>query len=363
MAGLTDVAHTIERRLREIQAQLNGYEQLARERDRLQRALHELRSDDGARPGRAPATPQAAGRASSRRRRGGRRARHGTNVQAITGYVSDHPGATAAEIATATGIDRATVYSATSRLAASGRLRRISRGERQVGYQPGGDDDAKRPATPEPPPPEASGAPDADGSPAKRGQGPNDDTPPVPVDATRPAAKRSRTVAPSARRTAKRAATGARAPAGGQKRATDGGRGKGGRRGAGARGRAPRGANRTAVLEVIGERPGVSARELAAASGVGGGTLYALLRTLAERGEIDKQQLPSGYAGYTLAATPTTTDPSAAADTPPRPRPRHAASSRRAVPTRRPRRNTKRSNRSARAQTPAGGPEHLTDTK
>ena len=363
MAGLTDVAHTIEQRLREIEAQLNGYEELARERDRLQRALHELRSDDAARRGPAPATPQAAGRASSRRRRGGRRARHGTNVEAITGYVSAHPGATAAEIATATGIDRGTVYSATSRLAANGRLRRISRGERQVGYQSDGDDAAERAAVPEPQPPETSGAPEADGSPAEREQGRDDDTPRVPVDAATPAAQRSRTVAPSARRTPKRAATGARAPAGGQKRATDRARGKGGRRGAAARGRAPRGANRTAVLEVIGERPGVSARELAAASGVGGGTLYALLRTLAERGEIEKHQLPSGYAGYTLAATPTTTDPSAAADTPrdsvhdtaPAPAAHSGRDDHDATPS--------ATNRSARAQTPAGGPDHLTETK
>jgi DNA-binding MarR family transcriptional regulator len=356
------VAETIERRLREIEAQLDGYEELARERDRLRRALHELRSDDGARPGRASATPPAAGRASSRRRRGGRRARRGANVEAITGYVSAHPGATAAEIAAATGIDRGTVYSATSRLAATGRLRRISRGERQVGYQPGGDDGAGRAAVPEPQPPEARGAPDADGSRAGRGPG-HDTTPRVPVDATRPAAKRSRTVAPSARRTPKRAATGARAPAGGQKRATDSARGKGGRRGASARGRAPRGANRTAVLEVIGERPGVSARELATASGVGGGTLYALLRTLAERGEIDKEQLPSGYAGYTLAATPATTDPSAAANTPrdgahdttPAAAAHPGTDDHDATPS--------ATNRSARAQTPAGGPHHLTETK
>jgi hypothetical protein len=363
VAGLTDVAETIERRLREIEAQLDGYEELARERDRLRRALHELRSDDGARPGRASATPPAAGRASSLRRRGGRRARRGANVEAITGYVSAHPGATAAEIAAATGIDRGIVYSATSRLAASGRLRRLSRGKRQVGYQPGGDDGAGRSAVPEPQPPEGSGAPEADGSRAGRKLGGDDDTPRVPVDATRPAAKRSRTVAPSARRTPKRAATGPRAPAGGQKHAPDGGRGKGGRRGASARGRAARGANRTAVLQVIGERPGVSARELAAASGVGGGTLYALLRTLAERGEIDKQQLPSGYAGYTRAATPTTTDPSAAADTrrdsvhdtAPAAAAHPGKDDHDAAPS--------ATNRSARAQTPASAPDHLTETK
>jgi hypothetical protein len=69
------------------------------------------------------------------------------------------------------------------------------------------------------------------------------------------------------------------------------------------------------VLGVIGERPGVSARELAASSGVTGGTLYALLRTLAERGEIDKQELPSGHTGYTLAASSTTAAVSRARDT------------------------------------------------
>jgi hypothetical protein len=70
------------------------------------------------------------------------------------------------------------------------------------------------------------------------------------------------------------------------------------------------------VLEVIGERPGVSARELAAASRVGGGTLYALLRTLAERGEIEKQQLPSGHTGYALTNPATTAAPSGAPETP-----------------------------------------------
>jgi IclR helix-turn-helix domain len=89
------------------------------------------------------------------------------------------------------------------------------------------------------------------------------------------------------------------------------------RRGAAARARAPRGANRAAVLGVIGERPGVSARELAAASGVGRGTLYALLRTLTQRGEIETQQLPSGHTGYTLAATATTAAPPPAPSTQP----------------------------------------------
>ena len=67
------------------------------------------------------------------------------------------------------------------------------------------------------------------------------------------------------------------------------------------RARAPRGANREAVLAVVRERPGVTASELAAASGVTGGTLYALLRRLADQGELAKRELPGGQTGYALA--------------------------------------------------------------
>jgi hypothetical protein len=311
VAGSTDVAQTIERRLREIEAQLRSYEELARERDRLQRALRELVIDDGERPGRASAKTSAAGRASAGRRRGARRARRGSNVEAITGFVTANPGATAAEIAIGTGIRRGVVYSATSRLAGSGRLRRVAQGDRQVGYELGVDE-AGGAAAPEPF--EAAGpAPRAVASRATGGPSAGGEIPRVPVGAARPAAKRARTatptVAPNSRGEAKRPATGARPPAGGQPGAKRGGRAATGRRSAAARGRAPRGANRAAVLAVIGERPGVSARELAASSGVGGGTLYALLRTLTQGGEISKQRLPSGHTGYTAATAATTAAP------------------------------------------------------
>src|SRR4051812_11560258 len=55
--------------------------------------------------------------------------------------------------------------------------------------------------------------------------------------------------------------------------------------------RAARGANRAAVLGVLAERPGVSGSELTAASGVARPVLYALLKTLEERGEVAKEQL------------------------------------------------------------------------
>ena len=68
------------------------------------------------------------------------------------------------------------------------------------------------------------------------------------------------------------------------------------------RARAPRGANREAVLAVVRDRPGVTTSELAAASGVSGGTLYALLRRLTDQGELAKRELPGGQTGYALAS-------------------------------------------------------------
>ena len=61
--------------------------------------------------------------------------------------------------------------------------------------------------------------------------------------------------------------------------------------------RAPRGANRTAVLGVLAERSGVSASELSSAAGVARPVLYALLKTLEERGEVAKEQLPGRLDG------------------------------------------------------------------
>ena len=137
MAASVDIVQAIEARLGEIESQLGGYDELVRERDRLRRALHELNGHDEPSP-RAAATPARGNsrRSSARRRRSGRRAQRGSNVAAITGYVAAHPGATAAEIAEGTGIARSVVYSATSRLASAGRLRRAPRGGRQVGYEP-----------------------------------------------------------------------------------------------------------------------------------------------------------------------------------------------------------------------------------
>jgi DNA-binding MarR family transcriptional regulator len=54
------------------------------------------------------------------------------------------------------------------------------------------------------------------------------------------------------------------------------------------------------VLRAVADRPGASAGELATASGVAKPVLYNLLRRLSERGELVKQELPGGGAGYAL---------------------------------------------------------------
>jgi DNA-binding transcriptional ArsR family regulator len=68
--------------------------------------------------------------------------------------------------------------------------------------------------------------------------------------------------------------------------------------------RAPRGANRAAVLRAVTERPGASAGELAAASGVSRPVVYNLLKSLTERGELVRRELPRGVAGYAPAPEP-----------------------------------------------------------
>ena len=114
-----EVAQFIERRLREIEEQLKPYEELEREQRRLQQALGALRTDQPPAPARS-------------------RAARGSNLAAILAYVAVTPGSTAAEIAEATGISRSVIYSATSRLAAAGRLRREAKPDGSVAYHPAG---------------------------------------------------------------------------------------------------------------------------------------------------------------------------------------------------------------------------------
>jgi len=69
------------------------------------------------------------------------------------------------------------------------------------------------------------------------------------------------------------------------------------------------------VLAVVRERPGVTASELAAASGVTGGTLYSLLARLTAQGELAKRDLPGGQTGYALGNSDTHVTAAAGGDT------------------------------------------------
>ena len=134
------VEQLIEHRLQEIEEQLRPFAELEEERRRLRDALGVLRGADAAGVEIASAAPTKTSPTRQRRRRSsrGRRAPRGSNLSAILEYVAANPGATAGEIATATGISRGVVYSATSRLSSSGKLMRRQKPDGQVGYHPGG---------------------------------------------------------------------------------------------------------------------------------------------------------------------------------------------------------------------------------
>jgi DNA-binding transcriptional ArsR family regulator len=62
--------------------------------------------------------------------------------------------------------------------------------------------------------------------------------------------------------------------------------------------RAARGANRDAVLAVVRERPGVSAGEIAQATGIARSTVAATLARLVDAEAIERTRLPGGGVGF-----------------------------------------------------------------
>jgi hypothetical protein len=62
--------------------------------------------------------------------------------------------------------------------------------------------------------------------------------------------------------------------------------------------RAPRGANREAILKVVGERPGVSATEIADVTKISRAVTYNTLAKLVAQGQLTKTELPGGQTGY-----------------------------------------------------------------
>jgi Winged helix-turn-helix DNA-binding len=59
-----------------------------------------------------------------------------------------------------------------------------------------------------------------------------------------------------------------------------------------------RAANRDKLLEVVGERPGVTKAELKEATGLSSAGVAQNLRRLIDRGEVREESLPGGSTGY-----------------------------------------------------------------
>jgi hypothetical protein len=75
--------------------------------------------------------------------------------------------------------------------------------------------------------------------------------------------------------------------------------------------RARRGANRERALRVVGDRPGLTVAELAAATGIAKNTVYSLTRVLTQQGEIERVQLPGDSIGFRLSDATSEESPAA----------------------------------------------------
>jgi DNA-binding transcriptional ArsR family regulator len=157
----------LDRILAEIRDRLDASRAAYEESQRLEAALSALGSGRAPEPSRPRATSR---RASRSRARSSARAPHGENLRRIRAFVAERPGATAGEIAAATGIARPTVASTLGKLARAGELEKTTLPSRAVGYRPTdapADDTpvseaAATPELTEADPPAADGEPAAD---------------------------------------------------------------------------------------------------------------------------------------------------------------------------------------------------------
>src|SRR4051794_37200986 len=151
----------LDRILAEIRERLDASRAAYEESQRLEAALSALGS------GRAPepSRPRARSRRAPRSRaRSSARAPHGENLRRIRALVAERPGATAGEIAAATGIARPTVASTLGKLARAGELEKTTLPSRGVGYRPA----ASTPADATPVTATTPELPDVDAPPADR---------------------------------------------------------------------------------------------------------------------------------------------------------------------------------------------------
>src|SRR3954454_4745736 len=142
----------LDRILAEIRDRLDASREAYEESQRLEAALTALGSGRPSEPSRPRATSRRASRSPAR---SSPRAPRGENLRRIRALVAERPGATAAEIASATGIARPTVASTLGKLARDGELENTKLPAGAIGSRP-----AATAAAPDPPVTEAATPPE-----------------------------------------------------------------------------------------------------------------------------------------------------------------------------------------------------------
>ena len=131
------MADLLDRIRTEMHARLEDLRPLVDEQRRLEAALHALgdsapaaSSASSAGP-RAPASSRARKRAPAQPRK---RAPRGANREAVLAAVRDRPGATSAELASVSGVERNTLYGLLARLVKEGELKTCELPTGRTGY-------------------------------------------------------------------------------------------------------------------------------------------------------------------------------------------------------------------------------------
>jgi predicted Rossmann fold nucleotide-binding protein DprA/Smf involved in DNA uptake len=124
---IADLRNQMRQRLKDIDRELAGFEELVRERDQIEAAL--------AQPPFAEIRAAAPARRPAARKTTRPRAPRGANREAVLTAVGERPGVTAATIADVTKISRAVTYNTLAKLVEQGKIEKTELPGGQTGYK------------------------------------------------------------------------------------------------------------------------------------------------------------------------------------------------------------------------------------
>jgi len=127
---IADLRRQMQERLKEIEKELKGVDDLLREREQIEAALAQPPFATG-----RPAAAAAAPRRAPARRSTRPRAPRGANREAVLTAVGERPGVTAATIADITKISKAVTYNTLAKLVEQGKLEKTELPGGQTGYK------------------------------------------------------------------------------------------------------------------------------------------------------------------------------------------------------------------------------------